>query len=155
MYILMGRYEDYPDDWDERRKRVYKRDNYQCQNCGARGGPYGDTELHAHHIQPKNKGGSHRLRNLEALCQRCHDAAHDHDIPKMSELSRLSRSTSTKSTNIGHSAEQMDSKTERLRDIYMNVSDESFQADNSDSVNHSESESGVFEKLLSAVKFWS
>jgi len=28
---------DYPSDWNSRRKKVYKRDNYRCQKCGSRG----------------------------------------------------------------------------------------------------------------------
>jgi len=67
---------DYPSDWDTRRKKVYKRDNFQCQNCGATGGKKGDTELHAHHIVPKSRNGTDNLSNLKALCKACHDAVH-------------------------------------------------------------------------------
>lgn len=82
----------YPADWDDRRRRVYQRDGYQCQRCGARGGPYGDLELHCHHIVPVSEGGSHALANLTTLCWRCHDAVHDHHIPRMSDIN--SRATS-------------------------------------------------------------
>jgi len=68
--------QDYPPDWDRRRQRVYSRDDYQCQNCRRRGGPYGDVELHAHHIVPKSRGGVHRFENLVTLCEPCHDAVH-------------------------------------------------------------------------------
>lgn len=71
---------DYPPDWDERRRRVYRRDNYTCQDCGARGGRDGNTELHAHHVVPRSRGGGDHLDNLETLCLRCHNAAHNHDI---------------------------------------------------------------------------
>lgn len=67
---------DYPDDWDTRRREVYQRDNYSCQNCGIRGGSRGDTELHAHHIVPKSKGGTHRKQNLVTVCKACHNAIH-------------------------------------------------------------------------------
>lgn len=70
----------YPPDWDKRRRKVYKRDDYTCQNCGARGGRTGDAELHAHHITPLSQGGSNRLSNLTTLCKMCHNAQHDHDI---------------------------------------------------------------------------
>ncbi|WP_211313653.1 HNH endonuclease [Halarchaeum salinum] len=66
----------YPPDWNRRRKKVYQRAGYTCQNCGQRGGPKGNAELHAHHIVPKSKGGSHSLSNLKCLCKRCHNAIH-------------------------------------------------------------------------------
>lgn len=66
----------YPEDWNSRRRDVYQRDNYTCQNCGVKGGSRGDTELHAHHIVPKSKGGTHRLENLTTVCKRCHNAIH-------------------------------------------------------------------------------
>jgi len=67
----------YPDDWDARRRQVYGRDEWTCQNCGRRGGPYGDQELHCHHIVPKGRGGSHRVSNLVTLCEDCHKAVHN------------------------------------------------------------------------------
>lgn len=66
----------YPSDWDSRRRRVYRRDGYSCQNCGAYGGPHGGAELHAHHIVPKSKGGTDNLGNLRTLCKHCHNAIH-------------------------------------------------------------------------------
>ncbi|WP_082682206.1 HNH endonuclease [Haloferax profundi] len=70
----------YPKDWNSRRRKVYQRDGYKCQNCGRKGGPYGDFELHAHHIVPKSQGGSHKKSNLKTLCKQCHDAAHGKGI---------------------------------------------------------------------------
>lgn len=67
----------YPDDWHARRRQIYERDDWACQNCGRRGGPYGDQELHAHHIVPKGRGGSHRISNLVTLCDDCHAAVHN------------------------------------------------------------------------------
>lgn len=67
---------DYPPDWDTRRKKVYKRDNFRCQNCGAVGGNKGDTGLHAHHIVPKSRNGTNNLSNLKTLCKACHNAVH-------------------------------------------------------------------------------
>ncbi len=66
----------YPSDWDRRRKTVYKRDNYTCQNCGRAGGSNGRGTLHAHHIVPKSKGGTHSTSNLVAVCEQCHNAIH-------------------------------------------------------------------------------
>lgn len=66
----------YPDDWDERRREVYTRDKYICQNCSAGGGKKGNSELHAHHVVPISKGGSHQKGNLITLCSECHEAIH-------------------------------------------------------------------------------
>jgi len=66
----------YPSDWDNRRRNVYQRDNYTCRNCGQKGGPYGNTELHAHHIKPISQGGSHSYDNLVTLCRACHQEQH-------------------------------------------------------------------------------
>lgn len=65
-----------PSDWDSRRKETYRRDEYTCQHCGAKGGPKGETELHAHHIVPKSRGGGHHLNNLVTVCRDCHKAIH-------------------------------------------------------------------------------
>jgi 5-methylcytosine-specific restriction protein A len=67
----------YLEDWDRRCRLVYQRNEYTCQNCGRRGGPYGDVELHAHHVVPKGRGGSHRVSNLVTLCGACHRAVHN------------------------------------------------------------------------------
>lgn len=67
---------DYPSDWGSRRKKVYKRDGHQCQNCGIFGGQKGTAELHAHHIVPKSKNGTHKLSNLVCMCKGCHNAIH-------------------------------------------------------------------------------
>jgi len=70
---------NYPPDWDSRRRRVYRRDNYTCTNCGG-GGDQGNAELHAHHVVPISKGGSHELSNLTTLCKRCHNSIHHNDV---------------------------------------------------------------------------
>jgi len=82
---------NYPDDWDKRRRRVYERDGYTCQSCGAQGGQAGNTELHAHHIKPISQGGSHKLGNLTTLCRNCHNQQHDHDISSTSRKRRSQR----------------------------------------------------------------
>lgn len=65
------RWGEYPDDWNERRERVLKRDGYECQRCGG-----SNTELHVHHQMPISKGGSHKLSNLETVCSSCHATEH-------------------------------------------------------------------------------
>ena len=71
----------YPPDWDARRKAVYERDNYTCQECGRRSGPHagdGGATLHAHHLISLRDGGWHHLANLVTVCQYCHDGIHGH-----------------------------------------------------------------------------
>jgi len=70
----------YPSDWASRRKRVLRRDNYTCQNCGVQGGPHGNVELHVHHSVPVSKGGTHQLSNLITHCDSCHDAIHTNSM---------------------------------------------------------------------------
>jgi hypothetical protein len=63
----------YPDDWDVLRREVYARDGYKCVNCLS------STErLHAHHIVPAARGGTHALSNLATLCESCHIRTHPH-----------------------------------------------------------------------------
>jgi 5-methylcytosine-specific restriction endonuclease McrA len=66
----------YPSDWDTRRKKVYKRDEYTCQNCGKSSTKNNSTVLHAHHVIPKSRGGGHQLSNLQTLCESCHQDVH-------------------------------------------------------------------------------
>ena len=68
----------YPPDWDSRRKEFYRRDNYECQNCGIKGGKNGSAELHAHHIVPILSGGNDVISNLTTLCRTCHGKIHPH-----------------------------------------------------------------------------
>ena len=60
----------YPRNWDQIRRRVYRRDRYTCQNCGATG-----VRIEAHHVVPIRFGGSHHLSNLISLCAGCHAKA--------------------------------------------------------------------------------
>ncbi|WP_135827222.1 HNH endonuclease [Halorussus ruber] len=68
---------EYPPNWDDIRKTAYLRDDYTCQNCKLEGSPHGDTKLHAHHVVPKSRGGTHDLENLVTLCEECHLAVHN------------------------------------------------------------------------------
>jgi 5-methylcytosine-specific restriction endonuclease McrA len=67
----------YPSDWPKLRVRVYRRDDYQCQSCGAEGGNKSDNELHAHHIVPISDDGTHNISNLLTLCKECHSKVHE------------------------------------------------------------------------------
>lgn len=63
--------QNYPSDWDERRKKVLQRHMNRCVNCRRVGVP-----LQVHHIVPVGSGGSHRRSNLVPLCKECHQAVH-------------------------------------------------------------------------------
>ena len=69
-------------DWKDVRTKCFGRDNYTCQDCGARnkkGGP--QIVLNAHHIVPYRKSKKLRLdlANLKTLCEDCHYKLHSKD----------------------------------------------------------------------------
>lgn len=71
----------YPDNWPKLRRRILRRDNYECQECGS-----SDTNgLHVHHQTPISEGGSHSPNNLTTLCQSCHSDHHGRHIGTHSE----------------------------------------------------------------------
>ena len=55
--------------WDRIRNAVFKRDNYTCCYCGARGG-----KLECDHLEPISKGGTNELGNLVTACLACNRA---------------------------------------------------------------------------------
>lgn len=63
--------ENYPSNWPEIRKKVLAIYEHECANCQR-----SDAPLEVHHAVPVGCGGSHRIRNLVALCKQCHRAAH-------------------------------------------------------------------------------
>ncbi len=64
--------------WQEKRKQILKRDNYQCRNCGSAHG------LEVHHrqyhkikrINDFRKPWAYHDSNLVTLCSRCHQVGH-------------------------------------------------------------------------------
>jgi len=68
--------DEYPPDWDARRRRVLERDANRCQSCGVRNTRVDDVWLEVDHVVPKADGGGHGLDNLQALCPRCHAEKH-------------------------------------------------------------------------------
>lgn len=68
-------------NWDRLARQTKKRDNWTCQHCNKQGGHLGSAELHAHHIEPRSKGGKDTLNNLITVCHSCHEDLHDHRIP--------------------------------------------------------------------------
>lgn len=53
-------------EWRVIRDRIFKRDNYTCGYCGARG-----VKLECDHIVPVSKGGVHDDANLMTACKPC------------------------------------------------------------------------------------
>ncbi len=79
-----------PTDWSSRRKQVYDRDDFRCGNCGRYHGMDG-MNPHAHHIRPRERGGTHKLRNLVTVCDRCHEQIHQGVIPNPSHDNPIDR----------------------------------------------------------------
>jgi hypothetical protein len=52
------------------RQKVLWRDKYTCQHCGDK------SNLQAHHIIPRSKGGTNRISNGITLCGDCHSGLH-------------------------------------------------------------------------------
>lgn len=65
-----------PSNWNTIRREVYQREDYQCQVCGTKGEPDGQTELHVTHLVPLSQGGLNKRSNLRVLCEQCHNAVH-------------------------------------------------------------------------------
>lgn len=59
-----------PSYWSDLRLFIFARDNYTCYSCGSRRPA---TKLNAHHIEPKEQGGTDSARNLVTVCIDCHE----------------------------------------------------------------------------------
>jgi hypothetical protein len=62
------------------RFRVYKRDNYQCQYCGAT-----DKPLTLDHYLPQELGGATVMENLKTSCRPCNKAKANKSIYEWEE----------------------------------------------------------------------
>lgn len=54
------------------KKNIFKRDNYTCQYCGKREGPFTID-----HVIPKKKGGEESWENLVTCCIKCNNKKGD------------------------------------------------------------------------------
>jgi len=63
--------------WWPVRTAAVRRDDFKCQECGARG------PLEVHHIVPAKAAPelAYDLANVATLCRTCHIARHGRDIP--------------------------------------------------------------------------
>lgn len=59
-------------DWfySKIRDEVFKRDGYQCVQCGSR------FMLSCHHKEHRSQSGVHSLENCITLCIKCHEGEH-------------------------------------------------------------------------------
>jgi 5-methylcytosine-specific restriction endonuclease McrA len=55
-------------DWDALRGRVFERDGFECQYCGAK------ENLHCDHVLPLIQGGANDIENLTTACRSCNCA---------------------------------------------------------------------------------
>ncbi|MDC9583254.1 HNH endonuclease [Xenorhabdus sp. PR6a] len=60
----------YGSQWDKLKVRVKQRDKHLCQHCLLQGRVV--TGITVDHIQPKARGGTNALSNLQLLCEACH-----------------------------------------------------------------------------------
>lgn len=58
------------EEWIFLRRTVIRRDGFKCLRCDKR---FPVHELTAHHMTPRDEGGSNDISNLVTLCQPCHD----------------------------------------------------------------------------------
>ena len=65
-------------EYREWRDAVFHRDNYTCQNCGARSAAGNPVYLHAHHMKPvaEEPLAAFDLDNGRTLCIECHRTHH-------------------------------------------------------------------------------
>lgn len=78
--------------WQQKRKKILKRDKYLCQEC-IRYGKRRDATT-AHHIYPAEEYPEYKWCdwNLMSLCSKCHDKMHDRTGSRLTgEGERLKR----------------------------------------------------------------
>jgi len=120
--------DQYPPDWDDRRERCLKRDNYRCRLCAVR------KDLHVHHVIPISQLAAqerlqrldqdrsllpfapasapclafHSLQNLITLCKKCHEEQELYEHKRLIEdgrrraLTRLMEGRARVETKLSH-----------------------------------------------------
>ena len=58
--------------WRVIRERIFRRDDYTCTYCGARG-----VSLECDHVVPVARGGGHEDENLTTACRACNRSKRD------------------------------------------------------------------------------
>lgn len=72
------------EEWAKCRRGCLRRDNYRCRRCGKR-----KPLVTAHHIVPRDEGGSNDLTNLISLCTQCHDYVEVEGFRTLAEIECL------------------------------------------------------------------
>lgn len=76
-------YDITPEEWRLLKYAVIKRDHRRCQRCDKR---FKILELGAHHIMPRDEGGSNDMTNLMTLCNPCHDFVEINHLKTRAEI---------------------------------------------------------------------
>ncbi len=98
-------------EWQDIRKRIFRRDNYKCQICGS------CKNLQVHHITYENMG-QEKDADLVTLCEKCHIE----DLHK-------DKSKPNKPKNNDHNiSSQLDEVEENLINIYTNEKDKGIRS---------------------------
>lgn len=80
---------------------VLQRDNYQCQDCGAKDWNASPSLLHTHHIVHHVNGGTKDPNNLLTLCFVCHwTGKHKYELSKPLQSIASQQSCGSKYLNI-------------------------------------------------------
>ena len=86
----------YGKEFKQSRREALKRDDEECQLCGVSDEQHvaeNNETLHAHHIIPRENGGSDSTENLLIVCSGCHQTlenAHARVVAeKLEEIERL------------------------------------------------------------------
>lgn len=59
-----------PENYEELRQEILRRDRWRCQSCGGR------RNLQIHHIEARSHLGDDCEENLITLCANCHRLVH-------------------------------------------------------------------------------
>jgi 5-methylcytosine-specific restriction endonuclease McrA len=59
-----------PEEYEELRKHVLRRDGWRCQSCGTM------SNLEVHHKEFRSHSGDDSEQNLITLCSGCHTVVH-------------------------------------------------------------------------------
>ena len=93
-------YEEYltTPEWQATRKRILKRDNYQCQGCHEKG-----MMLNIHHYTYERLG-CELDTDLVTLCEVCHDQLHRmmQELPKVSFFQKFGIGLGAAAAGIGY-----------------------------------------------------